>query len=100
MESDSYLKSMQYKVIVDFHFSWQLSFHLQEMAMNNNCVGWVQNTKRGTVIGQLQGPPESVKTLKDWLKKTGSPKSRIVRCVFKNEIEIKKLEHSEFLVIK
>ncbi|XP_014780059.2 acylphosphatase-1 [Octopus bimaculoides] len=70
------------------------------MAMNNNCVGWVQNTKRGTVIGQLQGPPESVKTLKDWLKKTGSPKSRIVRCVFKNEIEIKKLEHSEFLVIK
>lgn len=74
--------------------------HLQEMAKNNGCVGWVQNTKRGTVIGLLQGSPESVKIVKDWLKKTGSPKSRIERCVFKNEIEIKKLEHSDFLVIK
>ncbi|CAH3016083.1 unnamed protein product [Porites evermanni] len=37
---------------------------------------------------------------KRWLKETGSPKSRIDRCEFKNERTITKLEFSDFTIRK
>lgn len=33
---------------------------------------------------------------KKWLQKTGSPKSRIEKCIFKNEREIDKADFTEF----
>uniref|UniRef100_A0A3B4VG11 Acylphosphatase-2-like n=1 Tax=Seriola dumerili TaxID=41447 RepID=A0A3B4VG11_SERDU len=54
--------------------------------------GWVKNTRQGTVIGQIQGPPGKVNDMKLWLKSVGSPSSRIDRAVFSNEREISKLE--------
>ncbi|KFZ54358.1 Acylphosphatase-1, partial [Antrostomus carolinensis] len=42
-------------------------------------VGWVQNTSHGTVQGQIQGPTASVRELQEWLRKGGSPQSRISR---------------------
>ncbi|KAL2086656.1 hypothetical protein ACEWY4_017715 [Coilia grayii] len=54
--------------------------------------GWVKNTRQGTVIGQVQGPPDKVKEMKSWLSKVGSPSSRIDRAEFTNEKEISKLE--------
>lgn len=63
-------------------------------------VGWVMNTEKGSVQGQMQGKEEAVKKMKDWLKKTGSPKSRIDRVEFKNEIAINKLSFSAFDVRK
>ncbi|XP_064173791.1 acylphosphatase-2-like [Anguilla rostrata] len=58
--------------------------------------GWVKNTSRGTVVGQVQGPPEKVKEMRVWLSKKGSPGSRITRAVFSNERDIPKLEISGF----
>ncbi|XP_065115360.1 acylphosphatase-2 isoform X2 [Paramisgurnus dabryanus] len=55
-------------------------------------TGWVKNTRQGTVIGQVQGPPEKVKEMKYWLSKVGSPSSRIHRAEFSNERDISKLE--------
>ncbi|XP_008304226.1 acylphosphatase-2-like [Stegastes partitus] len=54
--------------------------------------GWVKNTRQGTVIGQIQGPPDKVNDMKLWLKSVGSPSSRIDRTVFSNERDITKLE--------
>ncbi|KAM8772368.1 acylphosphatase-2-like [Acanthopagrus schlegelii] len=54
--------------------------------------GWVKNTRQGTVIGQIQGPPDKVNDMKLWLKSVGSPGSRIDRAVFSNERDISKLE--------
>ncbi|XP_041789396.1 acylphosphatase-2-like [Chelmon rostratus] len=54
--------------------------------------GWVKNTRQGTVIGQIQGPPEKVSEMKLWLKSVGSPSSRIDRAVFSNERDISKQE--------
>ncbi|KAJ8248596.1 hypothetical protein GJAV_G00243690 [Gymnothorax javanicus] len=34
--------------------------------------GWVKNTSRGTVVGQVQGPPDKVKEMKVWLSKGGA----------------------------
>ncbi|XP_056324207.1 acylphosphatase-2 isoform X1 [Danio aesculapii] len=55
-------------------------------------TGWVKNTRQGTVVGQVQGPPEKVKEMKYWLSKVGSPSSRIARAEFSNERDISKLE--------
>ncbi|XP_008638005.1 PREDICTED: acylphosphatase-1 [Corvus brachyrhynchos] len=63
-------------------------------------VGWVQNTSHGTVQGQIQGPTSRVRELQEWLRKIGSPQSRISRAEFSNEKKIKALEHKEFQILK
>ncbi|ETE72006.1 Acylphosphatase-2 [Ophiophagus hannah] len=60
-------------------------------------VGWVKNTRQGTVTGQVQGPEEKVNEMKAWLTSVGSPSSRIDRTNFSNEKEISKLEFSGFI---
>uniref|UniRef100_A0A8C5MBE3 Acylphosphatase-2 n=1 Tax=Leptobrachium leishanense TaxID=445787 RepID=A0A8C5MBE3_9ANUR len=59
-------------------------------------VGWVKNTRQGTVTGQVQGPEEKVISMKSWLSKVGSPSSRIDRTNFSNENEISKLQYNGF----
>uniref|UniRef100_A0A8D1Z119 Acylphosphatase-2 n=2 Tax=Sus scrofa TaxID=9823 RepID=A0A8D1Z119_PIG len=61
-------------------------------------VGWVKNTSKGTVTGQVQGPEEKVNSMKSWLSKIGSPSSRIDRTNFSNEKTISKLEYSNFSI--
>lgn len=63
-------------------------------------MGWVQNTGAGTVQGQLQGPRSQVKEMQEWLKSSGSPKSRITKAEFKNEKAVDSLEHSSFNILK
>uniref|UniRef100_A0A8C6WL06 Acylphosphatase n=1 Tax=Neogobius melanostomus TaxID=47308 RepID=A0A8C6WL06_9GOBI len=63
-------------------------------------VGWVQNTRAGTVQGQLQGPKSKVEEMQEWLRSTGSPKSHIAKAEFKNEIIIDSLTHSSFDIKK
>uniref|UniRef100_A0A665VQQ1 Acylphosphatase-like domain-containing protein n=1 Tax=Echeneis naucrates TaxID=173247 RepID=A0A665VQQ1_ECHNA len=59
-------------------------------------VGWVKNTRSGTVVGQVQGPADMVEEMKVWLSKEGSPSSRITRASFTNQRSINKLELSGF----
>ncbi|XP_032148026.1 acylphosphatase-2 isoform X2 [Sapajus apella] len=61
-------------------------------------VGWVKNTSKGTVTGQVQGPEDKVSSMKSWLSKVGSPSSRIDRTNFSNEKTISKLEYSNFSI--
>ncbi|XP_037691202.1 acylphosphatase-1 isoform X1 [Choloepus didactylus] len=63
-------------------------------------VGWVQNTDRGTVQGQLQGPTSKVRHMQEWLETRGSPKSHIDRANFNNEKVIVKLDYSNFQIVK
>nr|XP_004455230.2 acylphosphatase-1 [Dasypus novemcinctus] len=63
-------------------------------------VGWVQNTDRGTVQGQLQGPTSKVRHMQEWLETRGSPKSHIDRANFNNEKVILKLDYSDFQIVK
>ncbi|KAM4040566.1 acylphosphatase-2 [Anomaloglossus baeobatrachus] len=59
-------------------------------------VGWVKNTRQGTVQGQVQGPEEKVNSMKAWLSKVGSPSSRIDHTDFSNEKEIPSLQFKGF----
>ena len=66
--------------------------YTQQEATKLKLVGWVMNTEKGTVVGQMQGKEDSVSKMKIWLQKTGSPKSKIDKAEFKSKREIKKLE--------
>ncbi|XP_068687889.1 acylphosphatase-1-like [Montipora capricornis] len=72
----------------------------KQTAAEHSIVGWVMNTKRKTVVGQLQGERANIRIMKKWLKETGSPKSRIDRCEFRNEKTITSLEFSTFTIRK
>ncbi|XP_077179374.1 acylphosphatase-1 isoform X2 [Paroedura picta] len=74
--------------------------HTQAQGKKLGVVGWVQNTDYGTVQGQIQGPIFKVRQLQEWLRKTGSPKSRIEKADFHNEKKITQLEHSDFCIVK
>ncbi|XP_053458391.1 acylphosphatase-1 isoform X1 [Nycticebus coucang] len=74
--------------------------HTQAEGKKLGLVGWVQNTDRGTVQGQLQGPTSKVRHMQEWLKTKGSPKSHIDRANFKNEKTISKLDYSDFQIVK
>ncbi|KAM6130908.1 acylphosphatase-1 [Pterocles gutturalis] len=72
--------------------------YTQAEAKRLGLVGWVQNTSHGTVQGQIQGPAARVRELQEWLRKTGSPQSRISRAEFCNEKKITALEHKDFQI--
>ena len=53
-------------------------------------TGWCENSATGTVRGELEGDRLAVEEMKRWLSKIGSPKSRIDRCVFIEEVCVQK----------
>ncbi|XP_076463659.1 acylphosphatase-2-like [Babylonia areolata] len=61
--------------------------YTQNQAKMLGLSGWVMNTKDKTVVGTIQGPAEKVSTMKTWLEKKGSPKSRIDKCTFKEVVK-------------
>ncbi|XP_049640766.1 acylphosphatase-2 isoform X2 [Suncus etruscus] len=72
--------------------------YTEKEANKMGVVGWVMNTRQGTVTGQLQGPEDKVNSMKTWLSKVGSPSSRIDRADFSDEKTISKLEYSNFSI--
>ncbi|KAM9238475.1 acylphosphatase-1 [Leptosomus discolor] len=74
--------------------------YTQGEAQRLGLVGWVQNTSRGTVQGQIQGPAARVRELQEWLRKVGSPQSRISRAEFSEEKQTAALDHKGFQILK
>uniref|UniRef100_A0A8C0LPJ2 acylphosphatase n=1 Tax=Canis lupus dingo TaxID=286419 RepID=A0A8C0LPJ2_CANLU len=72
--------------------------YTEDEAKKIGVVGWVKNTSKGTVTGQVQGPEDKVNSMMSWLSKVGSPSSRIDRTNFSNEKTISKVEYSNFSI--
>jgi len=72
--------------------------YTQKQAKQLRLVGWVHNTRRDTVEGQMQGDKQAIEQMKTWLQKVGSPSSKIDRVEFRNEKEISGIEYSHFEV--
>eukprot|EP00271_Cylindrocystis_brebissonii_P010601 TRINITY_DN2685_c0_g2_i1.p1 TRINITY_DN2685_c0_g2~~TRINITY_DN2685_c0_g2_i1.p1 ORF type:complete len:208 (-),score=19.44 TRINITY_DN2685_c0_g2_i1:513-1136(-) len=66
-----------------------------EKALTLGLVGWVRNSRQGSVQGQIQGGERAVQEMKRWLATTGSPASRIEKCLFADEVD--DLEQPTFL---
>lgn len=59
-------------------------------------VGWVRNTKDGSVEGVAQGEPGAVAELEHFVTRVGSPLSRIDRFEVTNRREVDALEFERF----
>ncbi|XP_018308601.1 acylphosphatase-1 isoform X1 [Mycetomoellerius zeteki] len=62
--------------------------------------GWCMNTPNGTVAGHMEGTKAQVDEMKQWLRHTGSPQSRIDKAEFRNEKEISQPSFSNFEIRK
>ncbi|XP_057598334.1 acylphosphatase-2 isoform X1 [Hippopotamus amphibius kiboko] len=91
------LKSVDYEVFGKVQ-GVCFRMYTEDEARKIGVVGWVKNTSKGTVTGQVQGPEEKVNSMKSWLSRVGSPSSRIDRTNFSNEKTISKLEYSNFSI--
>ena len=65
--------------------------YTKNQAAQLNIVGWVQNTIRDTVEGHMEGEKSNIEQMKNWLEKTGSPRSKVTKVQFTNEKPITKL---------
>ncbi|KAL3874445.1 hypothetical protein ACJMK2_037457 [Sinanodonta woodiana] len=91
------LLSVEFEVYGDVQGVFFRKYALQE-AEQHGLVGWVRNTRRGTVLGIVQGPKDKVHKMKHWLCKKGSPRSVIDKCELQNEREIIHPEFSRFSI--
>lgn len=68
-----------------------------EQAKKVGVVGHVENTSRGTVTGEVQGEPNPVASMKDWLLHKGPSGARIDNTNISNErSKLDKLDYSSF----
>lgn len=72
--------------------------HTQQQAKKLNLVGWVKNTEMDTVQGHMQGQRKHVDQMKNWLRTTGSPKSKIIKAEFSKEKPISQLDGDSFSI--
>jgi acylphosphatase len=74
--------------------------YTQQQATKLNLVGWVKNAASGTVQGHMEGRKEDVEKMKNWLRTTGSPQSKITKADFSNEKTLTQLTGTKFSVSK
>ena len=72
--------------------------YTQEKAKSIGVRGWIRNTEKRTVQGELEGDTSTIETMKNWLRREGSPSSRIDQAVFKNEREIQEYSFTKFSI--
>ncbi|CAG4985612.1 unnamed protein product [Parnassius apollo] len=60
--------------------------YCKDLALQLGITGWVKNTKKGTIVGKLQGRKAELDQMIDWLSNTGSPGCKIERCELSNLI--------------
>ncbi|XP_050441105.1 acylphosphatase-2 [Adelges cooleyi] len=63
-----------------------------------NIVGWVKNSKRGTIMGKMQGPKSNVEAMIAWLSNEGSPGSKVERCDLMNFEYLARKEFNGFSI--
>ena len=58
--------------------------YTQQKARELGLRGWCDNMKSGTVKGEAAGDQQALDAFKEWLRNTGSPKSKIQRAEFRS----------------
>ncbi|XP_011874447.1 PREDICTED: acylphosphatase-1-like isoform X3 [Vollenhovia emeryi] len=76
------------------------NLYTQKRGKELGLKGWCMNTPNGTVVGHLEGEKGQIEEMKEWLRRTGSPQSRIDKAEFRNEKEISQLSFSNFEIRK
>nr|XP_036675245.1 acylphosphatase-2-like [Drosophila suzukii] len=61
--------------------------------------GWCKNTTENTVKGEIQAHRHAFESMRLWLKHTGSPTSRIDKCIFGDTSELSEFTYSNFSIV-
>ncbi|XP_076258124.1 acylphosphatase 2 isoform X2 [Rhynchophorus ferrugineus] len=99
-----YIKAMGDRLVsVDFEVFGRVQGvffrkYTQQEATKLGLRGWCMNTEKDTVKGVMEGPTGQVSQMKNWLKKVGSPSSRIENAVFGNEHDISSYTFDKFSI--
>ncbi|XP_055716137.1 acylphosphatase-2 [Phlebotomus papatasi] len=72
--------------------------HTHKQASQLGLRGWCMNTTAGTVKGIMEGSPDQIRKMKDWLQHVGSPMSKIDKAVFSEEKSVSDYSFSSFSV--
>ncbi|XP_059620942.1 acylphosphatase-2-like [Phlebotomus argentipes] len=72
--------------------------HTQKQASELGLKGWCMNTYDGTVKGVMEGSPDQIRKMKDWLQHVGSPQSKIDKAVFSPDKSIPDYTFTKFSV--
>ncbi|KAG2438378.1 hypothetical protein HYH02_010833 [Chlamydomonas schloesseri] len=62
--------------------------------------GWIEETKDRTIKGEIEGPPEQVQEMQQWLCSKGSPGCQIDRVDASEPIPLQKPTHGPILSVK
>ncbi|XP_075224776.1 acylphosphatase-2 [Lycorma delicatula] len=60
--------------------------------------GWVKNSKKGTIVGKLNGTKQRVEEMVSWLTRVGSPGCKIERCELTNFEYLARQEFRSFSI--
>jgi len=58
--------------------------YAKEEAEKRGIGGWIKLSKKGTVLGKIQGPRRQMEEMTQWLAHTGSPGSKIEKLELTN----------------
>ncbi|KAF5299101.1 hypothetical protein FQR65_LT09459 [Abscondita terminalis] len=72
--------------------------HTEQQSKRLNIKGWCKNTKKGTVLGVMEGEESKINIMKNWLENVGSPASKIEKAEFKNEKTITNFSFNGFSI--
>ncbi|CAO1362711.1 unnamed protein product [Diamesa hyperborea] len=65
---------------------------------NADIRGWVKNSKRGTIIGKMQGVKTEVDKMVEWLRHIGSPGCKIEKTEFENWNTITRYDYKDYQI--
>ncbi|XP_044732338.1 acylphosphatase-2-like [Chrysoperla carnea] len=72
--------------------------YCREMCDQLGVSGWVKNSKKGTIVGKIQGSRPNVETMVAWLSNQGSPGCKIDHCDLTNWENLSKPEFKGFSI--
>ncbi|XP_063822802.1 acylphosphatase-1 [Ostrinia nubilalis] len=70
--------------------------YCKELAEQIGITGWVKNSKKGTIVGKIQGNKSVLDHMIEWLKTTGSPGCKIEKCELTNWEYLARLDYTDF----
>ncbi|XP_043655094.1 acylphosphatase-2 isoform X1 [Drosophila teissieri] len=96
--SDEPVLSCQFEV---FGIVQGVSFRMYTLrrAQKLGVRGWCKNTNENTVKGEIQAHRHSFESMRLWLKHTGSPTSRIDKCIFSETVELTEFTFTNFSIV-
>ncbi|XP_008559646.1 acylphosphatase-2 [Microplitis mediator] len=70
--------------------------YTRDLCRSLGIVGWVKNSKTGSILGKMQGPKPYVDQMAHWLTTVGSPGCQIHHTEFTNWETIRRTSYRDF----